>query len=102
MKLTEGQAKKLSRKLSVMKSDNVDFEYEYWLDLNNFKLEAGQEQPVVLITGQFNDWDIEPMDLDITGSKENQNVDTQGKLRYTYTKQVKGGQIYNYYLIING
>ena len=31
-KLTEKQAKKLSRKLSVMRSDFVQFNYEYWLN----------------------------------------------------------------------
>ena len=32
MKLTEKQAKKLSKKLSVMKSEMVQFNYEYWVD----------------------------------------------------------------------
>ena len=38
-KLTENKAKKLSRKLSVMKSEFVDFKYEYWLDLSKVQKE---------------------------------------------------------------
>lgn len=41
------------------------------------------------------------MMIDISGGQD-MNPDNLGKIKFTYTKQVNGGQIYNYYLIING
>ena len=71
--------------------------YEYWLDLAKVQLEAGQTQPTVIITGQFNDWELEQMAVDAGGT-----IAGSGKVKYTYSRSVKGGQIYNFYLIVNG
>ena len=63
------------------------------------------------ITGQFNDWDLEEMTANLPTSSVESGAEatTQipshekvGKLKYTYSRQVKGGQIYNFYLIVNG
>ena len=66
----------------------MNYEYIMIDQLNQENLHEGS---VVSISGQFNDFANEPM-----------INDPNNKKRYTYTKEVDGGQIYNYYLYIDG
>jgi len=63
-------AKQMSKKMSVMHSENVRFTYEY-------EVPNGHGAETVFISGQFNNWDFEEMQKD-------------GK-KYKIEKQVKGG-----------
>jgi len=68
MELSLLDMEKLSRKQSQilengiksvdLKRDKVHFRYETWVDLADFKGE-----PAVQISGQFNDWEVEAMQL---------------------------------------
>lgn len=104
--------RKLSKKFSLMKSEEVEMKYEYWLDVHNPAYGSGQQLPVVHITGQFNDWSLDELKMDVASSPEasnegavidsGANIDNQGKLKFTYSKWVKGGQIYNFHLLVDG
>ena len=46
----------------------------------------------VMVFGQFNDWGFDGAQM---------NVENDGQT-FTYTKMVPGGQIYNFYLFVDG
>ena len=77
----------MAKKISGLHRQDVLFKYQYFVD----EAQVEGQAKTVFITGQMNDWDLEEMVLDPTNSK-----------RYTYETLVKGGQIYNFYLFIDG
>ena len=55
-----------------------------------YSVPDGTGNEAVFISGQFNNWDFEEMTRAENGKE------------YTYEKMVKGGQIYNFYLFVDG
>ena len=69
--ITRKTSRKMQKKLSIMKSENVLFKYEY-------ADEDVEETATIYISGQFNNWDFEEMTKVSTG-------------KYNYEKMIKGG-----------
>ena len=53
-----------------------------------YSVPNGTGKEAIFISGQFNNWDLEEM--------------TRTENQYSFEKMVKGGQIYNFYLFVDG
>lgn len=60
-----------------------------------------QDEPTVFCTGQFNDWELGTM-TEVNVPVNERTDEHKYHALYRYEAQVDGGQIYNYYFLING
>ncbi len=91
--LNRKQSMKLSKKLSCFKNESVEMKIEFNLNTED-SVSNNEKSNLVYIVGQFNNWQLEEMQQDST-------LQNNFK-KFTYSKDVIGGQIYNYYFLVNG
>ena len=76
------QPMKMEKTYSSIHSELVLMTYSY----------KNRNAEKVMVFGQFNDWGFEGAQMDIGNDGET----------FTYSKMVAGGQIYNFYLFVDG
>lgn len=111
IKSTPLMKKMSSKKMSMSKSksvvgtsEKVLFKYEYHYDASHYQRynwiqsmgksdpsKPKQQGPKIAITGQFNDWTVEELQLEQPSDASQAPIDQENKLKYTYQKSVNGG-----------